>query len=292
MSPCPTEDDQQVLDYDGKELNGTGRRNAKHAEEIHDEIVKTIQVMRRFLKEQLTTIHPGNWKEACVDAAFEAFVSEEFRPFLPKHYDIELYDIRALSAVMEYNLFELVFVRGTEVTSSEIRTVLFIRNIYEHNSPHLNNRNWSKDIKTIRCFRAKMETDEEMAGESYDAADLPQMEADSAEYLSELDKLQHQIEAVTNTVFGLDKRIKDNAQVDEEQSAELHRQKEADKEQFEELDRQQEADREHDASIDFNARNIAWLTYRDSIQKKAIIALVCVNIMSLCVSMAALLRKR
>jgi hypothetical protein len=130
-----------------------------------------------------------------------------------------------------------------------------------------------------------MQTDDELAAESYAAESLPQMEEDTALYLTKLNALQHQIEAVTNTVLGLDKRLEDNAKADMEQSAELGRQQEADRVQFAELHRQREADEEPE-------RLISQLDERDARQHKEIIGLVCVSVLSLGVSLISLLRRK
>lgn len=269
---------RRLRDYEDDELDAVGRKNAKHSEEMHDEVASTLEVMARFLAEQLQISHPDDWQEACIEAAFTAYQSEDYRALLPSHYDIANYDFRALAVVMEYNLPLLTFERGTKVTPGEIHALIAIRNDYEHRGIRLNYRRWRNDLETIRTFRSKMQTDEEIAEESYSVEDLPKMEEDSALYLAKLDNLQHQIEAVTNTILGLDKRLGDNAQVDERQFAELRRQREAD-----EL---------HDRSIGENAERITLLTERDAIQRKEIIGLLCVSVMSLGISLVALLKKK
>ena len=226
----------QLDDYDEDDgLNAIGRKNASHAEELHDEIVRTSSVIVDFLNEQLSAARPDDWREVCIDAAFDACRDREFHTYLPTHYDLSSYDTRALAVVMEYNLPILEFRRDATVKVGEIRAFVRIRNLYEHKSQQLNSRRWRKDLETVRSLRAKMQTDEQIAEEAYSVEELPQMEEDSALYLSQLDSLRHQIEAVTNTVLGIGDRLAYNARIDEDQ--------------FAELDRQHDTDEEHDRSI-------------------------------------------
>lgn len=228
--------DGQFDDYDEDDgLNAIGRKNASHAEELHDEIVRTCDVIVDFLIEQLSTARPDDWQEVCIDAAFDACGDREFHAHLPTHYDLSNYDTRALAVVMEYNLPILEFRRDATVKVGEIRAFVRIRNLYEHKSQQLNNRRWRKDLEAVRSLRAKMQTDEQIAEEAYSVEELPQMEEDSALYLSQLDSLRHQIEAMTNTVLGMGDRLAYNARIDEDQ--------------FAELDRQHDTDEEHDRSI-------------------------------------------
>ena len=285
MCAYPSKGPRRLNDYEDDGLTAKGRKNARHAEDIHAEVASTREVMAAFLARQLAAAHPEDWQEVCVKAAFDACGGQEFRPFLADHYDIANFDIRSLVVLMEYNLPLLTFEHGATVTADEIRAFATIRNLYEHRDPRLNYRRWMSDLETIQTFRAKMQTDDEMSEESYTTEELPQMEQDTAAYLSKLDALQHQLEAVTNTVLGLDKRLDDNTQEDIEQSAELNRQKEADREQLAELHRQQQADEEHDRLLDL-------LKERDVRQHKEILGLLGVSALSLSVSLAALLRKR
>ncbi len=227
---------RQFDDYDEDEgLSAMGRKNASHAEELHDEVVRTCDVIVSFLQEQLVAAHPDDWQEVCIDAAFDACQDKAFHALLPSHYDLANYDTRALAVVMEYNLPILEFQRGARVRPGEIHAFVNIRNLYEHRSQQLNGRRWRSDIETVRSLRAKMQTDDEIAEESYSVEELPQMEEDSEQYLARLESLQHQIEAVTNTMLGMGDRLAHNALIDEDQ--------------FAELDRQHDTDEEHDRSI-------------------------------------------
>lgn len=228
--------DGQFDDYDEDDgLNAIGRKNASHAEEIHDEVVRTCDVIVDFLNEQLPAARPDDWQEVCIDAAFDACRDREFHAYLPTHYDLSNYDTRALAMVMEHNLPILEFRRDAMVRVGEIRAFVRIRNLYEHKSQQLNNRRWRKDLEAVRSLRAKMQTDEQIVDEAYSVEELPLMEEDSALYLAQLDSLRHQIEAMTNTVLGMGDRLAYNARIDEDQ--------------FAELDRQHDTDEEHDRSI-------------------------------------------
>lgn len=227
---------RQVDDFDEDDgLSAMGRKNARHAEELHDEVVRTCETIVRFLTDQFAATHPDDWREACVTAAFDMCHDRDFYAFLPRHYDLTSYDTRALAIVLEYNLPILEFRRGARVSPGEIHAFVHNRNLYEHRSLQLNGCRWRSDLESVRFFRSKMQTDEEIAEEAYSVDDLPQMEEDSAQYLARLDSLQHQIEAITNTVLGMGDRLAYNAKVDEDQ--------------FAELDRQHDTDEEHDRSI-------------------------------------------
>lgn len=278
-------DYRALVDYEDDGLTSRGRKNAQHAEDIHVEVENTRVVMATFLIAQLISAHPNDWQQECVEAAFASCECEEFRSLLPDHYDIANYDVRSLAVVMQYNLPMLVFERGATVTPGEVKAFVTTRNIYEHRDPRLNYRRWRNDIEMLRSFRAKMQSENDLAAESYTAESLPQMQEDAAAYLARLETLQHQIEAVTNTLIGLDKRLQDNVQADEAQSAELSRQQEADKEQFAELDRQRDTDKEHD-------RLISLLSERDARQHKEIISLIFISTLSLGASLVSLLRRR
>ena len=238
-------------------LSKVGKRNARNAERIHDEIEATTEVIRAFLKRQLPAL------------------SIYYRA--PEHSDIEDYDFRNLALVLQHCLPQLTFERGSALSAGEIRNIVNIRNAYEHRGRDLNTRDWQRDVESIKVFRAKLQTDQELAAEEYDENELATMEADVANYLRILEDLQRRMEGVGEEMLGL---------------AELSRKSAAnDARQDEELERQQERDKLHEAYIERNMRNISGLKQRDKLHDRLLAGVAGVSVASLAVSIFTLLRK-
>ena len=258
-------------------LSKVGKRNARNAERIHDEIEATTEVMRAFLKRQLPALDPEHWRENYVQPAVEEQAATSIYYRAPEHSDIEDYDFRNLALVLQHCLPQLTFERGSALSAGEIRNIVNIRNAYEHRGRDLNTRDWQRDVESIKVFRAKLQTDQELAAEEYDENELATMEADVANYLRILEDLQRRMEGVGEEMLGL---------------AELSRKSAAnDARQDEELERQQERDKLHEAYIERNMRNISGLKQRDKLHDRLLAGVAGVSVASLAVSVFTLLRK-
>lgn len=250
-----------------EELNGAGKKNAKHSEEVHDEIELTRSTMAAFLGRELPKIAGDDWMKECVEAAFKSYASANPFAIMPSHGSICNYDLRSLTVIMEYNLSLLHFERDEKVQAREIREVVRIRNLYEHRDRQLNSRNWRSDVQTLQVFRSKMKTDREIESEQFELKQLAQMEADTSRYLDNLDQLQRQVDAISHSVLDIGQSLHEHAKNDIQQ--------------FDELDRQRIRDKQHDEAIDENERDIEWLTTRDRIQHYAIIGALVLGLVNI-----------
>lgn len=249
------------------ELNGSGKKNAKHSEEIHDEVELTRLAMAAFLSKELPRIGGNEWMKTCVEAAFAAYANNNPFAIAPSHGSISDYDLRSLSVIMEYNLDTLSFERNEVVRARDVREIVRIRNLYEHRDRQLNSRRWQNDVQALQVFRAKMKTDRELEDEAYELSQLTQMEVETGLYLDNLDSIQRQVEAISHSILDLGQSV--------------HEHSENDVEQFEELKRQRDRDAIHDRAINDNTGDIRWLTERDRIQKIAIIGSIGIGVLNL-----------
>ena len=258
-------------------LSKVGKRNARNAERIHDEIDATCEVMRSFLKRQLTALDSDNWRETFVQPAVEEQAATSIYYRAPDHSEIEDFDFRNLAVVLQHCLPNLTFERNSTLTDGEIRNIVNIRNAYEHRGRDLNTRDWHRDVESIQVFRAKLQTDQELAAEQYDEHELVSMEADVANYLRILEDLQRRMEGLGEEMLGLEEQTRKSAANDARQ--------------FEELDRQSERDRLHEHYIERNMRNISGLKQRDKLHDRLLAGVASVSVASLAVSIFTLLRK-
>ena len=258
-------------------LSKVGKRNARNAERIHDEIDATCEVMRAFLKRQLEGLDPETWREKFVQPAVEEQAATSIYYQAPAHAEIEDYDFRNLAVVLKHCLPQLTFERQSQLTEAEIRNIANIRNAYEHRGRDLNARDWHRDLESIQVFRSKLQTDQELAAEQYDERELADMEADVANYLRILEDLQRRMDGLGEEMLGLAERTRASAANDARQ--------------FEELARQSERDKLHEHYIERNMRNISGLRERDKLHDRLLASVASVSVASLAVSLFTLLRK-
>ena len=258
-------------------LTQVGKRNARNAERIHDEIDATCAVMRSFLKRQLEAIDPETWRETYVQPAIEEEAALSLYYRAPSHSDLENFDFRNLMVVLKHCLPLLTFERGSAPSESEIRNIVIIRNAYEHRGRDLNTRDWHRDIESIQVFRAKLQTQQELAAEQYDERELPNMEANVAKYLRILEDLQRRMDNIGEEMLGLEELSRESAANDARQ--------------FEELERQSERDALHEHYIERNMRNISGLKERDVLHDRLLAGVAGLSVASLAVSVFTLLRK-
>lgn len=258
-------------------LSSVGKRNARNAERIHDEIDATCQVMRAFLKRQLEELDPDGWREQFVQPAIEEQATYSLYYRAPDHSNIEDFDFRSLAVVLRHCLPMLTLPRGSELSEGEIRNIVNIRNAYEHRTRELNTRDWHRDVESVQVFRSKLQTDQELAAEQYDEAQLATMEADVANYLRILEDLQRRMEGIGEEMLGLEERTRESAANDARQ--------------FEELERQSERDTLHEHYIERNMRNISGLKARDAVHDRLLAGVAGLSVASLAVSIFTLLRK-
>ncbi len=294
------EAEQAALD----ELNPSGKKNAKHAEDIHDEIVQTEKALGAFLAKQLPLIDT-EWKETCVTAALMQHARHSLGYVRTKHHDLENYDLRSLTVVLAYNLDNLTFERNATITPQEVHSVVKIRNAYEHKNSDLNIRNWKKDVETIQVFRSKFQTATEIDAELYSIEELPQMQTDSADYAEALQKIQKQIDSYTEVIFGLERQmehqiatgnlhyqeLEKNKAMDVAQDVELERQRRVDSEQDILLDYQARIDEEHTSALKRNSKLIEKLLSHNSKRAVRVGAAVALSLVAVAVSVAAFMKR-
>jgi len=258
-------------------LSKVGKRNARNAERIHDEIEATSEVIRSFLSRQLEALDPESWRERFVQPAIEehAAASSYYRP--PNHSNLEDFDFQNLTLVLRHCLPQLTFERGSALSESEIYNIVNIRNAYEHRGRDLNARDWHRDLESIQVFRSKLQTDQELAAEQYDERDLATMEADVANYLRILEDLQRRMDGIGEEMLGLEEIARESAANDARQ--------------FAELERQSERDTLHEHYITRNMRNISGLKEHEARNERLLAGVAGVSLASLAVSIFTLLRK-
>ena len=259
-------------------LSSVGKRNARNAERIHDEIEATATVMRAFLKRQLEALDPDGWREQYVQPAVEEQAAYSLYYRAPDHSNIEDFDFRNLAVVLRHCLPLLTFERGSAPAEGEIRNIVNIRNAYEHRSRELNTRDWHRDLESVQVFRSKLQTQQEFAAEQYDEAELAHMEADVANYLRILEDMQRRMEGIGEEMLGLEERTRESAANDAKQ--------------FAELERQSERDALHEHYIERNMRNISGLKQRDVIHDRLLAGVAGVSLASLGVSIFTLLKRK
>lgn len=258
-------------------LSKVGKRNARNAERVHDEIDATCAVMRAFLKRQLESIDPDGWRENYVQPAIEEQAARSLYYRAPHHSNIEDYDFANLAVVLQYCLPNLTFERESEITPSEVRNIVRIRNAYEHRNRELNSRDWHRDVEAIQVFRSKLQTDQELAAEQYDERELAQMEANVSNYLRILEDLQRKMDSIGEEMLGIEERTQESAANDARQ--------------FAELERQSERDKLHEHYIERNMRNISGLKQRDILHDRLLAGIAGVSLASLAVSVFSLFKK-
>ena len=65
------------------QLTGAGKKNAKHAEDVHNELELTRAVIAAFLDKRLPEMRPDDWEDACIEAALNDFAAVNASILLP-----------------------------------------------------------------------------------------------------------------------------------------------------------------------------------------------------------------
>ena len=258
-------------------LTKVGKRNARNAERIHDEIEATCEVIRAFLKRQLEELDPDSWRENYVQPALEEQAALSIYYRAPDHSNIEDFDFRNLTLVLRHCLPLLTFERGSSLSEGELRNIVNIRNAYEHRGSDLNTRDWRRDVESIQVFRAKLQTSQELAAEQYDERELANMEADVAHYLRVLEDLQRHMEGIGEEMLGLEELTRNSAANDARQ--------------FAELEQQSERDALHEHYIERNMRNISGLKKHDALHDRLLAGVAGLSVASLALSAFTLVKK-
>lgn len=205
-------------------LNKTGKKNAKHREEILHELEATSEAVQAFLQRRFEELDPDDWVENYVAAAIREEYENKPNFMVPTHYNLADYDLLKTLAVLSRNLDSLVFERDAKVTGKDIAIMKFIRTAYVHLETSLNTRDWRRDVNLIRVFRSKFQTDVEIEREEYGASDIPQMSADATRYEEELAALKKKLDEYSDMLVELGDSAARHAQADKAQDAELERQ--------------------------------------------------------------------